>query len=76
MNNAVPAGFETDENLDVSLRADMPTMEDYEDIPIEQFVILVIPEAGESQALIENSIETKDQRLSMLQTAINSFYNN
>merc|ERR1711874_863512 len=37
MNNAVPAGFETDENLDVSLRADMPTMEDYEDIPIEQF---------------------------------------
>ena len=50
--------------------------EEWTNIPIEQFVILVIPEAGESQALIENSIETKDQRLSMLQTAINSFYNN
>ena len=50
--------------------------EEWTDIPIEQFVILVIPEAGESQAWIENSKETKDHRLSMMRTAINSFYNN
>ena len=55
MNNAVPAGFETDENLDVSLRADMPTMEDYEDIPIEQFGKAMLRGMGWKQVCKVNS---------------------
>ena len=57
MNNAVPAGFETDENLDVSLRADMPTMEDYEDIPIEQFGKAMLRGMGWKQVCKFNSIK-------------------
>ncbi len=34
--NAVPTGYETEENLDVSLRAEESTLEDYESIPVEQ----------------------------------------
>ena len=37
MRNKVPSGFETDDNLDVSLRPDEPEEANYESIPIEQF---------------------------------------
>ena len=34
--NAVPEGFETDENLDVSLRAEQSSLDDYESIPVDK----------------------------------------
>ena len=32
----MPKGFETEENLDVSLRAEESTLEDYENVPVEK----------------------------------------
>ncbi|ESO94471.1 hypothetical protein LOTGIDRAFT_118225, partial [Lottia gigantea] len=37
MKNRVPAGFETDEKLNVVLRPDAPDTVDYEEIPIDHF---------------------------------------
>jgi len=34
--NAVPEGFENEETLDVSLRAEQSTLEDYDNIPVEK----------------------------------------
>ena len=34
--NAVPDGFENEETLDVSLRAEQSTLEDYDNIPVEK----------------------------------------
>lgn len=46
LSNAVPTGFETEENLDVSLRAEESTLEDYESIPVEQFGMAVLRGMG------------------------------
>lgn len=32
----MPEGFETDENLDVSLRAEQSSLDDYESIPVDK----------------------------------------
>lgn len=37
MRNMVPEGYETEDKLDVSLRPEVSSMEDYEQVPIEQF---------------------------------------
>lgn len=37
MQNRIPDGFETDDNLDVSLRPPEPTLDDYDRIPVEEF---------------------------------------
>ena len=38
--NAVPEGFENEETLDVSLRAEQSTLEDYDNIPVEKVKII------------------------------------
>jgi len=44
--NAAPSSFENDEHLDVSLRAEASTMEDYESVPIEQYGLAMLRGMG------------------------------
>ncbi|XP_052284574.1 G-patch domain and KOW motifs-containing protein-like [Dreissena polymorpha] len=46
MQNKVPEGFETDDQLDVSLRPDEPADTDYEEIPIEAFGLAMLKGMG------------------------------
>ncbi|KAF8782637.1 G-patch domain and KOW motifs-containing [Argiope bruennichi] len=46
MQNKIPEGFETDDKLDVSLRAEESTLEDYEKIPVEHFGMAMIRGMG------------------------------
>lgn len=46
MQNKIPEGFETDEKMDVSLRPEESTLEDYERIPIEKFGLAVLKGMG------------------------------
>lgn len=46
LSNAVPQGFETDENLDVSLRAEQSSLDDYENIPVEKFGMAMLRGMG------------------------------
>jgi len=46
LSNAVPKGFETDENLDVSLRAEQSSLDDYESIPVEKFGLAMLRGMG------------------------------
>lgn len=46
LNNAPPAGFETDDALDVSCRAEQSTMDDYENVPIEQYGLAMLRGMG------------------------------
>nr|XP_015923098.1 G-patch domain and KOW motifs-containing protein isoform X2 [Parasteatoda tepidariorum] len=46
MQNKVPEGFETDDKLDVSLRAQESTLEDYEKVPVEQFGLAMLRGMG------------------------------
>jgi len=43
--NRVPEGFE-DDNFDVSVRAENPTMEDYEKVPVEEFGLAMLRGMG------------------------------
>lgn len=44
--NAAPSSFENDEHLDVSLRAEASSLEDYESVPIEQYGIAMLRGMG------------------------------
>ena len=44
--NAAPSSFENDEHLDVSLRAEASTLEDYESVPIEQYGLAMLRGMG------------------------------
>jgi len=44
--NAVPEGFETDENLDVSLRAEQSSLDDYESIPVDKYGLAMLRGMG------------------------------
>ncbi|XP_046651868.1 G-patch domain and KOW motifs-containing protein-like [Daphnia pulicaria] len=46
MQNRVPSGFETDEKVDVSLRADQSTLDDYEAIPVEAYGMAMLRGMG------------------------------
>ncbi|KAI1301510.1 G-patch domain and KOW motifs-containing protein [Halotydeus destructor] len=46
MRNAVPQGFEEDDNFDVSVRADNPTQDDYEKVPVEEFGLAMLRGMG------------------------------
>jgi len=46
LQNQVPNGYEEDDNLDVSLRPDQPTLEDYDAIPIEEFGMAMLRGMG------------------------------
>lgn len=46
MENRVPEGFEEDGNFNVSARAENPTMEDYERVPIEEFGMAMLRGMG------------------------------
>jgi len=46
LKNAVPEGFETDENLDVSLRAEQSSLDDYENVPVEKFGLAMLRGMG------------------------------
>ncbi|CAL1275640.1 unnamed protein product [Larinioides sclopetarius] len=46
MQNKIPEGYETDDKLDVSLRAEESTLEDYEQIPVEHFGMAMIRGMG------------------------------
>lgn len=46
LRNAAPSGFETDDVLDVSTRAEDPTAEDYEKIPVEEFGLAMLRGMG------------------------------
>jgi len=46
LSNAVPKGFETDENLDVSLRAEQSNLDDYENVPVEKFGLAMLRGMG------------------------------
>eukprot|EP00088_Acartia_fossae_P037742 TRINITY_DN3899_c0_g1_i8.p1 TRINITY_DN3899_c0_g1~~TRINITY_DN3899_c0_g1_i8.p1 ORF type:complete len:504 (-),score=114.45 TRINITY_DN3899_c0_g1_i8:10-1476(-) len=46
LSNAVPKGFETDENLDVSLRAEQSNLDDYENVPVEKFGMAMLRGMG------------------------------
>ncbi|XP_021951066.1 G-patch domain and KOW motifs-containing protein isoform X1 [Folsomia candida] len=49
LQNQVPKGFEEEENMDVSLRPEMSTLEDYEKIPIEEFGMAMLRGMGWSK---------------------------
>jgi len=44
--NAAPTSFENDEHLDVSLRAEASTLDDYENVPIEQYGLAMLRGMG------------------------------
>uniref|UniRef100_A0A0P5MGM2 G patch domain and KOW motifs-containing protein n=1 Tax=Daphnia magna TaxID=35525 RepID=A0A0P5MGM2_9CRUS len=46
MQNRVPSGFETDEKVDVTLRADQSTLDDYEAIPVEAYGMAMLRGMG------------------------------
>jgi len=46
LGNAVPAGFETEDQLDVSLRAEQSTLEDYDNIPVEKYGMAMLRGMG------------------------------
>ncbi|CAN8018581.1 unnamed protein product [Ixodes persulcatus] len=46
VQNKVPEGFETDEKVDVSLRAEEPSQEDYESVPIEEYGLAMLRGMG------------------------------
>lgn len=46
MQNKVPEGYETDDKVDVALRAEEPTMEDYENVPIEEYGLAMLRGMG------------------------------
>uniref|UniRef100_A0A023FKC7 G-patch domain-containing protein n=1 Tax=Amblyomma cajennense TaxID=34607 RepID=A0A023FKC7_AMBCJ len=46
VQNKVPEGYETDEKVDVSLRAEEPTMDDYENVPIEEYGLAMLRGMG------------------------------
>ncbi|GBN13587.1 G-patch domain and KOW motifs-containing protein [Araneus ventricosus] len=46
MQNKIPEGYETDDKLDVSLRAEESTLEDYGKIPVEHFGMAMIRGMG------------------------------
>ena len=46
MANRVPEGFEDDNGFDVSARAENPTLEDYEQVPVEEFGMAMLRGMG------------------------------
>ncbi|KAH7947714.1 hypothetical protein HPB52_015300 [Rhipicephalus sanguineus] len=46
MQNKVPDGYETDDKVDVSLRAEESTLEDYESVPIEEYGLAMLRGMG------------------------------
>lgn len=46
VQNKVPEGYETDEKVDVSLRAEEPTLNDYENVPIEEYGLAMLRGMG------------------------------
>lgn len=44
--NKVPVGFEEDENFDVSIRPEEPSMENYEAVPVEEFGLAMLRGMG------------------------------
>ena len=44
--NALPGEMANEEHLDVSLRAEVSTMDDYENVPIEQFGMAMLRGMG------------------------------
>jgi len=50
LQNRIPDGFETDDKLDVSLRAEESSLDDYERIPIEQFGLAMLRGMGWSKS--------------------------
>ncbi|XP_076362035.1 G-patch domain and KOW motifs-containing protein-like [Tachypleus tridentatus] len=46
VENHVPDGFETDEKVDVSIRPDESTLEDYERVPVEEYGLAVLRGMG------------------------------
>lgn len=42
----VPAGFETDDKIDTELRPEESSLEDYEQVPIEQFGLALLRGMG------------------------------
>lgn len=46
MRNQPPEGFEQDDNFDVSARAENPTTEDYEKVPVEEFGLAMLRGMG------------------------------
>lgn len=46
MQNKIPEGYETDDKLDVSLRAEEPEEADFEEMPIEQFGLAMLRGMG------------------------------
>uniref|UniRef100_G3MNR2 G-patch domain-containing protein n=2 Tax=Amblyomma TaxID=6942 RepID=G3MNR2_AMBMU len=46
VQNKVPEGYETDEKVDVSLRAEEPTLDDYENVPIEEYGLAMLRGMG------------------------------
>lgn len=46
MQNKVPDGYETDDKVDVSLRAEESTLEDYDSVPIEEYGLAMLRGMG------------------------------
>lgn len=46
IQNKIPDGFETDDKVDVSLRAEEATLEDYDQVPIEDYGLAMIKGMG------------------------------
>lgn len=46
MANRVPEGFEADDDFDVSARAENPSQEDYEQVPVEEFGMAMLRGMG------------------------------
>jgi len=46
LQNRIPTGFETDDNMDVSLRPEESTLDDYERVPIEEFGLAMLRGMG------------------------------
>jgi len=49
LQNRIPDGFETDDNMDVSLRPEESTLDDYDRVPIEQFGLAMLRGMGWSK---------------------------
>lgn len=58
LENAVPGGIEGEDNFDVSARADDPTAEDYERVPVQEFGLAMLrgmgwkPEASDGKKFV------------------------
>jgi len=46
VQNRIPEGYETDDNLDVTLRPAEPTLDDYDRVPIEEFGLAMLRGMG------------------------------